>query len=281
MSANITDLLTQATTNSRPSPTSVSAIRAPGATSLQVLALTGWPTATAVHGITYKINTSGQKIAGTQIDFKGVISGTQINNFTTKAGTDNGNAIGDIVEAAPTAAWANDLQTWGSTHADELGNLLQTPVVTAIGTGSIGTTQLASASVTPTKLATGAAQGSTAAASSTTSSTYALLTDSISTAAAVTIGANGLALVSISALMSVNTTSFTGWMSFAVSGATTTAASDTMACAYQAWNTNTSDTRAATFLVTGLTAGSTTFTLQYHANATLTCTYRRIAVVPL
>lgn len=120
----------------------------------------------------------------------------------------------------------------------------------------------------------------TAGASSTTSGSYANLADAVSTAATVTIGASGLALVSISALMSVNTGSFTGWMGFAVSGATTVAATDAMAVAYQAWTTNTSDTRAATFLLTGLTPGVNVFTLQYHSNATLTATYRRIAVVP-
>ena len=123
MPAAITDLLTQATNNSRPSPTTVSATRAGGGTTLQLLSLAGWPTATAVHFITYKVNTSGQKLAGTQIDWKGVVSGTTITNLVIKAGNDTGNAINDIVEAAPTAAWPNDVVAWGIVHANQDGSL--------------------------------------------------------------------------------------------------------------------------------------------------------------
>lgn len=139
MSAAITDLLTQATVNSRPSPTTVSSIRAAAGSTLQCLALTGWATGTAVHFITYKIDTSGNKIAGSQLDWKGVVSGTTLTNLTLKAGTDTGSAIGDIVEAAPTAAYANDLYSWGSAHANQDGSLITSAVQTALnlGTGAL------------------------------------------------------------------------------------------------------------------------------------------------
>lgn len=133
MAAANTDLLTQATTNSRPSPTQVTTNRVGGGTTLAVNALTGWPTATAVHFITYKIDTSGNKVAGTQIDMKGVVSGTSITQIVIKAGNDTGNAIGDIVEAAPTAAWANDLYTWGSAHSNQDGSLTTASVQAALG----------------------------------------------------------------------------------------------------------------------------------------------------
>ena len=132
MAANITDLLTQATVSTRPTPTTVSSIRAAAGSTLQCLALTGWPTGTAVHFVTYKINTSGAKVAGSQIDMKGVVSGTTITNVTIKAGSDVGNAIGDIVECAPTAAFANDLYTWGSAHANQDGSLIGSAVRTAL-----------------------------------------------------------------------------------------------------------------------------------------------------
>lgn len=141
--AGITDLLTQATNGSRPSPTQVTSIRVGGGTTLQANALTGWPTATAVHFITYKIDTSGNKLAGTQLDLKGVVSGTQITNVAVKAGTDNGNAIGDVIEAAPTAAWANDVVAWGTaqhnqdgTHAAITATSVSSPgVINASGQG--------------------------------------------------------------------------------------------------------------------------------------------------
>lgn len=133
MAASATDLLTQATTNSRPTPTQVTTLRTGGGTTLQCNALTGWPTATAVHFVTYKIDTSGNKVAGSQIDMKGVVSGTSITNIVIKAGTDVGNAIGDIVEAAPTAAYANDLYSWGSAHANQDGSLITSAVQAALG----------------------------------------------------------------------------------------------------------------------------------------------------
>lgn len=121
MAASITDLLTQATLSSRPQPTQVASIRAAAGTTLTCNALTGWPTGTAVHFITYKIDTSGNKVAGTQLDLKGVVSGVTITQIQVKAGTDGGNAIGDIVEAAPTAAWANDVVSWGVVGHSQAG----------------------------------------------------------------------------------------------------------------------------------------------------------------
>lgn len=137
MAGAITDLLTQATTNSRPSPTQVTTARVGGGTTLACNALTGWPTATAVHFVTYKIDTSGNKIAGSQIDMKGVVSGTNITNIVVKAGTDGGNAIGDIVEASPTAAWANDVVAWGTAHANQDGSLITAAVQAALGLGTL------------------------------------------------------------------------------------------------------------------------------------------------
>lgn len=158
----------------------------------------------------------------------------------------------------------------------------------SVTTGQISTTSsvlgaaLTNSSVTASKLATGATGGFTSASSTTTNTSYALLADSVSTTVTVTIGANGLALVAISAILGNSTGDDTTYMGFALSGATTQAANDNLSCQYQAFTTNTSDTRSGTFLLTGLTAGSTTFTLQYKvAASTGSAQYRRIAVVPL
>lgn len=109
MPAAITDKFTEATNGTRPVPTTLTAIKAVGAASISCGALTGWPTATAVHFIIYTTDVSGNKVAGSQTDWKGIVSGTSITNLTLKAGTDNGYSVGAIVEAAPTAAWADDL----------------------------------------------------------------------------------------------------------------------------------------------------------------------------
>jgi hypothetical protein len=131
-------------------------------------------------------------------------------------------------------------------------------------------------------IATTATAGYTAGASTTTSGSYGLLADSVSTTSTVTIGPNGLALVSISALLSNSVGGDTTFMGFALSGANTVAASNKYSCAFQAWTNSAEDTRAGTFLMTGLTAGSTVFTLQYSVSAqTATVSLRNISVIPL
>lgn len=132
MAAGITDLITQATNGTRPSPTTLTAIRSIGASSISVGALTGWPTATAVHFIIYTTDTSGNKVAGSQLDCKGIVSGTTITNIVYKAGNDTGNAIGAIVEAAPTAAWANDMAAALMAHSNQDGSLITAAVRAAL-----------------------------------------------------------------------------------------------------------------------------------------------------
>lgn len=147
---------------------------------------------------------------------------------------------------------------------------------------SVTTAALSNASVTPNKLSTGAAAGFTTGSSTTTNTAYALLADAASTTSVVTVGSNGLALVAINSLIGNSNGSDTSFLSFSMSGANTQAAADSMAISYQAWTSNTSDIRGGTFLLTGLTAGSTTFSLQYRVVAgTGTFQYRRIAVIPL
>jgi hypothetical protein len=111
MAASINDKITKASSGSRPSATTLTATRAVSASSISCGALTGWPTDTAVHFIIYTVDVNGNKVAGSQTDWKGVVSGTTITNLVLRAGTDSGNSIGAIVEASPTAAWADDTAT--------------------------------------------------------------------------------------------------------------------------------------------------------------------------
>lgn len=111
MAASINDKFTEATNGSRPVATTLTAILPSGASpgTATCGALTGWPTATAVHFIIYTIDVNGRKVSGSQTDWKGIVSGLTITNLTLKAGTNNGYSIGAVVEAAPTAAWADDV----------------------------------------------------------------------------------------------------------------------------------------------------------------------------
>lgn len=111
MAASINDKFTETTNGSRPVPTTLTAILGSGASpgTATCGALTGWPTATAVHFIIYNIDVNGKKVTGSQTDWKGIVSGNTLTGLTLKAGTNNGYSIGAVVEAAPTAAWADDL----------------------------------------------------------------------------------------------------------------------------------------------------------------------------
>lgn len=112
MSANILDKATDAYNSANPNSARVAGFRSIGGTTLSCDNLSGWPTASAVHFATYKLDTSGKKIAGSQTDWKGIVSSNNITSLTYKGGTaDAGNAIGDVVEMMPTASWAHDLFT--------------------------------------------------------------------------------------------------------------------------------------------------------------------------
>lgn len=104
------DLITRVTNGSRPLATTLTAAHIAATTTAVCGALTGWPTTPAgVHFAIYKKDTSGVKVAGSQTDWEGIVSGTSLINLVLKAGTDNGYAIGDTVECMPTAAWADGL----------------------------------------------------------------------------------------------------------------------------------------------------------------------------
>jgi hypothetical protein len=120
------------------------------------------------------------------------------------------------------------------------------------------------------------AQNNTSGSSTTTSTTYGNLADGVTTS--VSVGTGPRALVSIYANFNNNTNGSRTWMSFAVSGATTVAAADTSSIVH---SFNGGMRWGASFLVTGLNAGTNTFTLQYRVTAnTGTYSVRRIAVIP-
>lgn len=159
MPAGIADKFTQGTNGTRPSPTTLSGIKLIGASSISCSALTGWPTVTAVHFIIYNTTTSGAKVAGSQTDWKGIVSGTTITNLSLQAGSDTQYSIGAVVEAAPSAMWANDMvagmtaqHNQDGTHgaitstSETTGNLTVTTSAT-LPTGSITGANLATSAI--------------------------------------------------------------------------------------------------------------------------------------
>lgn len=190
-----------------------------------------------------------------------------------------------------TTAEVSDYNTPITTIVDEINGALDNSNISAsaaiagskLASGGVDTTQLANGAVEPDKLATGAATASVATSETTGSTTYTALTTA-GPAVTVTTGVNGIALVYIKARMANTTDTAINYMSFAISGATTVAASDTFATQRRVSDNNAAglETSGALFLVTGLTAGSNTFTASYRVNAgTGTFDTRSILVVPL
>lgn len=166
MSASVNDKVTDTRNAARPASTIVSSPRSSGGTTLACSSLTGWPTASKVHFVTYRIDANSDPVAGTQLDCTGIVSGSNIGSFTVIDGTDTGNAVNDVVEMLPTAAWAQDLadaltnqHSRTGTHTgitNTSGITTDTLTVTSGSTlpaGDIITADLAADAVTAAKLA--------------------------------------------------------------------------------------------------------------------------------
>lgn len=154
------------------------------------------------------------------------------------------------------------------------GNLDNANIKASAG---IDGSKIANAAISPNRLATGAATAVVLTQETTTSTSYADLATTTDTVT-VTIGNNGIALVSIYGTFTNSGANYTN-IGFAISGATTVAATDTFAISQ---NTTAFLSMSSVFLVTGLAAGSTTFKMKYSVVAgTGTFKNRRIAVVPL
>lgn len=121
MAASVNDKLTDTRNSARPVTTTVTSTRSAGGTTLSCQSLTGWPTASKVHFVTYQLNSSGEVVANSQLDCYGIVSGSDITNFTVVDGTDGGNSVGDYVEMLPTAAWGQGLSDWGNTEHNRDG----------------------------------------------------------------------------------------------------------------------------------------------------------------
>jgi hypothetical protein len=111
MAASLTDKITDTYNAQNPNVARVTGTRVASGTTLTCDNLAGWPTASKVHFSTYQVNTSGTYVAGSQIDWSGLVtSSTTIGSLTRLTGaTDSGSSVGDYVEMNPTAKWAQDL----------------------------------------------------------------------------------------------------------------------------------------------------------------------------
>jgi hypothetical protein len=154
--ASATDVFARASNGTRPTPTTLTAILASGSSpgTATCAALTGWPTTSKVHFCIYTINTSGAKVAGSQTDWVGVVSGSTITGLTLKAGTNVGYSVGAVVEASPIAAYADDLFS-GLTAQHSAVDGSHTNITATGLTIASGTVSLPSASINQTALPLG------------------------------------------------------------------------------------------------------------------------------
>jgi hypothetical protein len=107
-----------------------------------------------VSFILYQVDTAGKKMPGSQTDWKGIVSGSSIGSLTLKGGTDTNYPIGSIIEAGPTAAWADDMVDGELTHANQDGTLKAGAVyaATVLASDVVETAKLKDDNVTDAKL---------------------------------------------------------------------------------------------------------------------------------
>lgn len=99
---------------------------------------------------------------------------------------------------------------------------------------------------------------------------------------AVTVNTGTKAIVAVTSIVQNSTASQNSYASYAVSGASSIAATDDRAVIITAAATNQTLRGAAVYMETGLTAGSNTFTMQYRVTGgTGSFQNRRIVVIPL
>lgn len=98
----------------------------------------------------------------------------------------------------------------------------------------------------------------------------------------ITVGSSGKVLVGIGAYLQNTTSGAVASMGFAISGTNTLAAADKYAIQYQSFTSNAFGRLGNSFLLKGLTPGSTTFKAKYKASGNFsTWAERHISAIPL
>ncbi|MEU7170301.1 hypothetical protein ABZ949_02270 [Micromonospora tulbaghiae] len=160
--------------------------------------------------------------------------------------------------SVPLTAVSNSPLTAAAWNASVRDNLLETAPAKFTGAGQLFVSTGANAGAARTP-----ASATVATNESTNSTTYTNLV----TAGPQVVSTTGTsALCFWQAQMGNSTSGSNAFMSVAVSGASTVAASDTFSSRYQSYGSNARHRSAAAHLFTGLTAGSNTFTAQYRVD---------------
>jgi hypothetical protein len=247
-------------------------------------------TITATTLVVQTITSSISWITGST-EFGSIISNTH--EFTgsvniTGSLTSNGNTT---ITGSLTVSSGSSIDFQVTDTGTKIGaNLTDTHIMTGSlsTTGSITGTSIIKSGGTSTQvlMADGSVKsnptGSVVATSQTTLSTIYTDLATAGPTVTVTIRASGAAIVILTARTDNTNSGVEVFMGFAVSGATTVAASDAQALCSSARNAGDTPKYSAVFWVTGLNAGSNTFTSKYRTTAnTATFADRNIMVIPI
>lgn len=266
-----------------------------GDTSLTLQSATGLPTDTAVDFVLNRIDSDGNELdpALTEV-ITGTVAGNIVSTDAARRGRDGTNvqthASGSVVEVIFTSAqWNDKIDAFMAGHNQDGTHKANTVNSASLNDGSVTTAKLAENSVstaklqnnsiTPDKLKLEPQTDHIATSQSTTTTSWTDLA-TVGPQVTVNIGQSGKALVSVYGAIVASVSGSRSQMSFAVSGATTVAANDSMSLT----NRQTFDARiGATFLVTGLNPGANTFTAKYQSQSGNTASFvdRRITVLPI
>lgn len=229
---------------------------------------------TSLHNnVALEVNAIGAKI-GTGASSQSATAGTVLG--ANGSGTSSWRQIVNADIAASAAIVYSKLSLTGSIVNADISataaiaysklNLSNSIVAGDITSNAVTTAKINNGAVTADKLATGAASDSVAATQTTTSTSYTDLTTG-GPAVSVTIGENELALVGLTCQLSNDTLAAKSFMGFTVSDASTVAAAEASSLILQAFVADNVIGTTAVFLVTGLTAGTNTFTAKYKVSS--------------
>jgi|GEM_PF-1293324 len=111
--ASIKDRITRTTDGSSyPNVARVVSPRAPGSDTLLVDGLSGWSEDTAMHFISYRLDSAEKVVEGSVRDCIGVANkgtGNIVGFKVLLGGNDEGNKVGDIIQPGPSTLWADYL----------------------------------------------------------------------------------------------------------------------------------------------------------------------------
>lgn len=269
----------------------VTTLSAPGkalsATSITVGSTTNYPTDTGIVFAIRQVDVNGELVTGTYTEWAGTVtSGTTLSMDAAPVyGSDQVYPAGSTTQVyIPLSSSAHNKMVDGLLVSHDQDGTLKAGAVdnaAVLATDVVETAKIKDGAVTAKKMSLGASSAYTDTYETTTSSSYTSLTTSTS----VTLNVNTAVLIIIAASASNSVTGGFSLISFEASGANTIAASDSNSAEVVINPVPANGYRfgiSFSRVLTGLTPGSTTFSMRFKAvGGTAGFSRRSISVVPI